>query len=289
MEGYFDKYSPHLRRALELRQQGVYPEALIELGLACDEGDGLAWFAKGEAYRFGGWGLYEDEEKSNDCYKRSHQLGCEYGTAMMITNGLGSVIVDWDVLDPFSKYLIDCSWFDELELACKKGNVFAFPFYKDEYVVSACKIGDAEGCFAQYNFGPLNDINLVKIGAKQKHKNCMVELCSYYKKIGGKTEYKVAKWAIEVSRRTGFVDETFYNWNVSSGEAYIYGREFSMKKVSVEIFELYCVEIYEKVKHQAQCAVLLFLWAKLLTKDTRGIIARMVWKSRKTETDVWLK
>lgn len=289
MSVLFQKYSSslHLRNALQLRQEGRYPEALAELDLACKEEDGLAWFVRGEAFYGGGWGLLKDKEKAQNCYKRSGDLGCEYG---MVAHDLvtDDPVYVFELHDPFAIFLNNSDMPDQLEKACREGNIFAYP-YHPAWIEKAAEIGDAEGL---YCMGERTDeIKYYQKGAEQGHGNCMnvIRNAYLYGNYSVKiNHYKAAKLTIKLGDFDVF-NSRFYREKISTCELFNYGRYFI--RTGRRIFnesEVTCKQVYNKVTKKARSAVLCFLWMRLLSKDTRGIIAKMVWRSRKTETELWV-
>lgn len=279
-----------LRKAFDLRRNGKYPEALAQLELACDE-DGLAWYVKGEAYYEGGWGLYHNSDNARKCFKKSSELRCEYGIISYLQiEGFGIDGMDTD--DPFSKYLCNYNQKHAL-LACQRGNILAYS-YCDDWVEKGCELNCPHGLCEMGE--KTKNIQYFYRGAKQKHKECMYHLRNAYLYGNFNTKInirKAAKLSVELKdfkviwRRLDHVD-------LSPEEEFIYGQAFNDPVIFAEFNTLcespyHCLGVYHACTNAARWTVLCFLsLTTILSKDTRGIIARMVWKSRKNETSVWL-
>jgi hypothetical protein len=285
---FFKKLHPRLQLALQLRQEGK--NALSELCLACEEDkSGLAWFVKGEAYYGGGWGLLEDVALANICYEMSKHLGCEYGlVAYYLTSDVKLPVQDYHLTDPFALFLANCENRSYLDIACQNGNIFAFPYHHD-YVSKAAEIGDAEGCFQVAE--EKGDIRLCQKAAKQGHTRSMhmLQNAYLYGNYGMRIDYyKASKLTIKL-QDFDTLNARFYRDMISPCELFNCGRYFFRKKEKFILESTFaCLQMYSKVSTKVKSTVLCFLWMKLLTKDTRGVIARMVWKSRKNETELWV-
>lgn len=64
----------NFEKALTLRREAKYPEALSFLNKACEENCVQAWIYKAAAYEFGGFGLFPDELQRNICLEKAEDL-----------------------------------------------------------------------------------------------------------------------------------------------------------------------------------------------------------------------
>jgi tetratricopeptide (TPR) repeat protein len=270
----------NLKRALRLRMERKFPEALEALNQACKEGDGKAWFFKARAYRMGGWTLLQDIKLFNMCIEEARKVNCPW----TYQNGCG---------DAYGRGM----WFKhsnrfglaELKLveAHALGNPLAilelFNIYKDPSILeNVIAFGD-EATQYVYFFKIGDTESRLKL-AETKYQSALFDVAN---KMYMYMDY--IKFAEYVTRNKIIMqfDEFVKHRSTSTQELqelFYYGRALKMVPNDFDQDNHKCYDrakrVYKESSERAKAAVFCFVGLRLLTKDTRRLVGELVWRSR---------
>lgn len=279
--GWIDKLeNANLRRALHLRMERKFPEALDALNLACKEGDGKAWFFKARAYKYGGWTLLADAKLHVKCIEEARKVFCPwtyingcgdaYGRGLFYrrtrqqklaeikfveAHALGHPLATLELhyIDNDSKILTEVVAFgDEVT----QYNYFTLVHEKD----LSLKLAETGFTSAMYDVGDMlyKSLEYIKF-VEYTTKNKILFRFEYYARHRNQSSRDVK-------------------------ELFLYGRYFELDRNTDFCSQNSAYDrakrIYKESSERAKAAVFCFAGLRLLAKDTRRLVGELVWNSR---------
>jgi hypothetical protein len=316
--GDFELFTnPHVRNYFELKRSDQYKKALAELQIACDQGDGQAFYIMGQI------------KKDDDYYRYSALAGCpwgalEYALINIIGFKAGHCKKAFETGDDFVQglcYLYGYAninknrelAFYSIRKACKQNNPFAIDvivlqFQDDigyqEYMywvkhgaelgIPRClyRMGECHKYYAKEHV----EYHLKAHLQNYRPSSETIARCYYY---GGNELCKQDKRkGIKIVIRAGYREGIIHRWleeTINLQELFVFGRELSRhENVRIALdrrqynITVNPIRIYQESIDKAQKAVFCFVLCSksFLVKDIRQMIGKMIWKFRK-DPEIW--
>jgi hypothetical protein len=266
----------NFEKALSLRREAKYPEALSFLNKACEENCVQAWIYKAAAYEFGGFGLFPDKQQRNICLEMAEDLDENIDTDKLLsvkTQSDAWIVAQISKRCPFAIETCcnsrqEVQWFDEKTL---------FQYADDGFVLAQ------ENCYRSVVYRM--DQTLIKIVEKasaQGHRpsrRYLTDLCYEDGLL-----QRGAKLACSIKE-----DEFGFFHNLL--EKRRAQREVHWYDDAERLRELYAfgknTKVFKTSNKAAKAAVLTWCWiARGWNKDMRIVIGQLVWETR-SDPIIW--
>ena len=318
--GDFDLFTNlHVRNYFELKRSGEYKKALAELQIACDQGDGQAFYIMGKIknnddYYQGSalagcpWGLLEYALINiigwkGGYSKMAFETGDDFVQGLCYLNGYGDVINKDRVLALYS-----------IRKACKQNNPFAIEViclqFQDDigyqeymyWLKHGAKLGIPRCLYRMGEWNNYYKKEHVEYHLKAHLQNYTpsseaIARCYYY---GENESYKQdRRKGIKIGIQAGYRNSLIYRWlqeTINLQELFVFGRELSRRenvRIALDRHQYNVtvnpILIYQESMDKARQAVFCFLLCSskgFLVKDIRQMIGKMVWKFRK-DPEIW--
>lgn len=270
----------NLKRALYLRMERKFSEALESLNQACKEGDGNAWFFKARAYRLGGWTLLENEQLYGHCLEEARKVNCPW----TYQNGCGDAYGRglW-YKNANEKDLAELKFVEAHALGNPLATLELYLIHRDYKILeSVVAFGDEYTQFVY--FSSIGEKRLRCELAETKFNlalydvgNALYASCEYLKF----TEFVIAnKLMMDFDDCVKVRNKSSQNLR----ELFCYGRAVKLYTSNFCYVGHRCYDranrIYKESSDRAKAATLCFVGLRLLPKDMRRMIGELVWCSR---------
>lgn len=262
--------SPYLQKALLLRKDGNFKEALDALNYACDiEKDAEALYFKADAHLTGGFYLERNPELSKAYFREARLAECnwpedyQYGTVLITEEGhILQYVNDFSTLHSKS---------DAIKYAAESGDAYA------QYRFSNCDEFSKMACYQKNDDALAHAFNAILIPNFCSCKFDLLKLAQIFIET---------KYIEGIRTRIAFV----FDHELRLEELYIYGKNIHLFDQS--LFMSQYIEnahsVYLTSWTRAQDAVIFWLmWTKsFLCPDIRKLIGKLIWESR-SKPQVW--
>jgi hypothetical protein len=251
-----------------------FPEALKMLNLACAEGDGKAWFFKARAYKMGGWTLLQDEQLSFACTEEARKVNCSW----TYQNGCGDTYGRglWYKLT-HRQELAENKFVEAHALGHPLATLELYYLHRDPKILTeVVEFGDEA---TQHTYFFL--VNEKDSTLKLAETGFTLACCDFGNVLYKSLEYiKFAEYTTKNKILLEFRDYIEHRNKSSQDlrELFLYGRYFKMDCRGSNYDR--ARRIYKESSDRAKAATLCFVGLRLLTKDTRRLVAELVWSSR---------
>jgi TPR repeat protein len=290
-DDFFQVQNPTLLEALAFRKQHKIPQALAKLNVACEEGDGKAWYLKGKAYENGGWGLHRNVFQAIICLRKSVEAGC--GWVKHLVEHPIHMDMYFEALQKGSPFVF--------QFICYTGMFYNISFEKRaEWTILAAEQGDALALYHAamhysdspphgFEFAPTKREVLLKRGMEQCEEHCvgwLVEMTYFVDALTYLINYSTFEFGTSDIQRLAQSFCSYKDWTMP--ELYLFGRWLGNHRAS---YSKHVTDVFCKTKTTVQQAVSVFVLCcrrtGLLSKDMRKMVGEIIWESR-YDPEIWL-